>query len=117
MSTADEWAARGRALLLGNDFAGAQSSFEQAVALEPRVASYWALLGKSQAMRFGYHAAQHALEESCKLDPGAAYSHVWLAHALREQNEPEAAIAAFERASVHGTSTLSYLSPGLVYRF
>lgn len=100
MSTAAESAEHGRRRLLGGDFAGAQAAFEQAIALQPRVAAHWALLGKSQAMRAGYHAALDALGQACKLDPDAAYAHVWLGHALREHNRADEAVAAFARASV-----------------
>lgn len=107
MTVAREWAHRGTTLLAAGRFEEAQQCFARAGEVEPNVATHWALLGKCQAMRLGYHAAEETLARACSLEPQAAYVHVWLAHALREQNKPEAAIAAFERAAALDADNLT----------
>ena len=97
-TTAAEWTAAGQRCLATSSVAQAIACFEHATRLEPDEGLHWARLAKAQMSLRQHDAAESALLRACKLRPAMPSLWVLLAHLLREQNKPEAALDACGRA-------------------
>ena len=93
------WAASGEAHLAKGDVSAALTCFKSAADAEPGVALHWARLAKVQAASRDYDAAAPNFQRACLLAPDVADFHALYGMVLREQNEPQKAVDAFERAS------------------
>ena len=93
-----EWIVLGERHLARGETVRAATCYEWAARLEPGVAAHWARLGKVHLAQRKYDAAEAELSRACMLEPKGGYWQVLLAHALREQNQAEAALDACHRA-------------------
>lgn len=81
---AEEWALSGRSLEEGEDFAGAQDSYDRALAADPSYVSAWEGIGRSRLKQGDRLGAEEALRKALRLDPRSQRAHYYLAVVLRQ---------------------------------
>ncbi len=101
---AELWAIRGWYRLLeaepdaDADFVRARASAERAIALDPALAEPHAALGAVLYNQFRYAEADAAFRRAMELNPNYAGAYVWHGLLLAAMGDPEAGLAALERA-------------------
>ncbi len=101
---AELWAIRGWYRLLESepdadaDFARARASAERAIALDPALAEPRAALGAVLFNQFRYAEADAEFRRAVELNPNYAGAYIWHGLLLAASGDPEAGLAALERA-------------------